>query len=84
MPAKKAEVTQAEKDAQAAVKDAAKAEEAAAKEAEKTAAASAKAQEKGAPHPDTPSGLGLQAAEGKTGEKASEAYQEAKKAARWG
>lgn len=35
-------------------------------------------------HPDTPSGLGLKAAEGKEGEEASEAYHAAKKAARWG
>lgn len=37
-----------------------------------------------AEHPDTPSGLGLKAAEGKTGEAAADAYQAAKKAARWG
>jgi hypothetical protein len=35
-------------------------------------------------HPDTPSGQGLQAAEGLEGEAAAEAYQAAKKAARWG
>ena len=35
-------------------------------------------------HPDTPSGLGLAAAEGLEGEAAAEAYQAAKKAARWG
>jgi hypothetical protein len=35
-------------------------------------------------HPDTPSGLGLQAAEGKEGDEAAEAYHAAKKAARWG
>lgn len=34
--------------------------------------------------PDTPSGLGLKAAEGKDGEKAAEAYHKAKKEARHG
>jgi hypothetical protein len=35
-------------------------------------------------HPDTPSGLGLKAAEGKEGDEAAAAYQEAKRKARWG
>lgn len=35
-------------------------------------------------HPDTPSGKGLAAAEGKSGEAAAEAYAEAKKKERWG
>lgn len=35
-------------------------------------------------HPDTPSGLGLKAAEGLEGEKASEAYWKAYNKARWG
>jgi hypothetical protein len=35
-------------------------------------------------HPDTPSGLGLAAAEGKTDAAAAEAYAAAKKQARWG
>jgi hypothetical protein len=40
---------------------------------------------KKAEHPDTPSGLGLQAAEGEKDEaKAAELYQEAKRKARWG
>jgi hypothetical protein len=44
-----------------------------------------KAEAKKAEHPDTPSGLGLQAAEGEKDEaKAAELYQAAKKAARWG
>lgn len=40
--------------------------------------------EKKAEYPDTPSGLGLKAAEGKEGAEAAEAYQEAKRKARWG
>jgi hypothetical protein len=35
-------------------------------------------------HPDTPSGQGLAAAAGKEGAEAAEAYQEAKRKARWG
>lgn len=44
----------------------------------------AKKEAKKVEHPDTPSGLGLAAAEGKSDEEAAEAYQEAKKKARWG
>ncbi|HEY7730249.1 MAG TPA: hypothetical protein VH950_05025 [Gaiellaceae bacterium] len=39
---------------------------------------------KKAVHPDTPSGKGLAAAEGKSGAEAAEAYHAAKKEARWG
>ena len=49
-------------------------------EAKKTA----KKEEPKAEIPDTPSGLGLKAAEGKKDEEAAEAYQEAKRKARWG
>lgn len=35
-------------------------------------------------HPDTPSGKGLAAAEGKSDDEAADAYHKARKEARWG
>ena len=52
---------------------------------EKQAPRKAEKAEKKPDHPDTPSGLGLAAAEGEKDEaKAAALYQEAKRKARWG